>query len=60
MGERLGYGISTVVVIVAQEIITNDHIPVSDDGLWLNLFIHISTYFTFGALKNWQYVKILL
>lgn len=62
MGERLGYGISTVVVIVAQEIITNEHIPISDENLWLNLFIQISTYFTYGALLesvivSWIYFK---
>ena len=62
MGERLGYGISTVVIIVAQEIVTNEHIPISDETLWINLFIQISTYFTYAALLQsvivaWIYFK---
>jgi len=52
LGERLGFGISAVLIIVAQEIITNDHIPISDEDLWISWFVQISTYFTFAALTE--------
>ena len=62
LGERLGFGMNALLIIVAQEIITNDHIPISDESLWITWFIQISTYFTFAALLEsifvaWIYFK---
>ena len=53
---------NALLIIVAQEIITNDHIPISDESLWITWFIQISTYFTFAALLEtifvaWVYFK---
>ncbi len=49
-GERLGYGISVVLVTVAQEIITSNYVPLCKESLWLNTFTQISTYLTFIGL----------
>ena len=62
MGERLGFGMSALLIIVAQEIVTNDHITISNELLWITCFIQISTYFTFAALLEsifvaWIYFK---
>ena len=59
-GERIGFGVSVVLVIIAQEIITNDYIPLGSEQLWLTMFIQGSTYFTFLSLfetimMNWLY-----
>jgi len=49
-GERLGYGITVVLVIVAQGIVINDYIPLCREKLWLDRFIEVSTYFTYVCL----------
>ena len=62
LGERLGFGLSILLVSVAQDIITNEYIPISQERLWLVLFIQCSTYWIFLAIFEtifcaWVYYK---
>ena len=62
LGERLGFGISILLVNVAQDIITNEYIPISQERLWLVVFIQSSTYWIFLAIfetifVSWIYYK---
>ena len=62
LGERLGFGISILLVNVAQDIITNEYIPISQERLWLVIFIQSSTYWIFLAIFetifiSWVYYK---
>ena len=58
-GERLGCGISIVLVIITQEIITNEYIPLCKEFLWIRNFIQVSTYFTFVSLFETIFVSWL-
>lgn len=62
LGERLGFGLNILLVNVAQDIITNAFIPISEEKLWLVTFIQASTYWIFAALfetifVSWIYYK---
>ncbi len=62
LGERLGFGLSILLVSVAQDIITNEYIPISQERLWLVVFIQCSTYWIFLAIFEtiliaWVYYK---
>ena len=52
-GERLGYGLTLALVVVAQQIITADLLPVSSEKLWIDKFGAWSFYFViFGLLES--------
>ncbi|VEU38808.1 unnamed protein product [Pseudo-nitzschia multistriata] len=44
VGERLGFGTALALVVVAQQIVTSDKLPVSDQPLWLDKFVGRSFY----------------
>ena len=44
VGERLGFCMSLALVVVAQQFITNNLIPISDAPLWIDKFIAWSFY----------------
>ena len=50
VGERLGYGMSLALVVVAQSITTVGMIPVSNERLWLDKFIGWSFYWVIVGL----------
>jgi hypothetical protein len=53
VGERLSYGVSLAVVVVAQQIVTKDLIPVSDERLWIDRFVGWSFYWViFGLVES--------
>jgi hypothetical protein len=53
VGERLGYGMALALVIVAQQIVTVDMIPISNHGLWIDRFIGWSFYWViFGLVES--------
>eukprot|EP00560_Eucampia_antarctica_P006963 CAMPEP_0197825880 /NCGR_PEP_ID=MMETSP1437-20131217/2918_1 /TAXON_ID=49252 ORGANISM="Eucampia antarctica, Strain CCMP1452" /NCGR_SAMPLE_ID=MMETSP1437 /ASSEMBLY_ACC=CAM_ASM_001096 /LENGTH=462 /DNA_ID=CAMNT_0043426081 /DNA_START=271 /DNA_END=1656 /DNA_ORIENTATION=+ len=62
LGERLGFGISVLLVNVAQDIITNEFIPICEESLWMVDFVQFSTYWIHAALFetifiSWFYYK---
>lgn len=62
LGERIGFGISILLVNVAQDIITNEYIPISQENMWMVTFIQFSTFWIFAALFqsifiSWFYYK---
>lgn len=53
VGERLGFGMALALVIVAQQIVTTDLSPVSNQLLWLDKFVAWSFYWVlFGVLQS--------
>jgi len=44
VGERLGFAMALALVVVAQQIITSDMLPVSDERLWLGTFVAYSFF----------------
>ncbi len=53
VGERLGFGMALALVIVAQQIVTIDLSPVSNQLLWLDKFVSWSFYWVvFGVLQS--------
>lgn len=53
VGERLGFGMALALVIVAQQIITVELSPVSNQALWLDKFVGWSFYWVlFGLVQS--------
>lgn len=53
VGERLSYGMSLALVVVTQQIMTGDLIPVSDEFLWIDKFVGWSFYWViFGLVES--------
>uniref|UniRef100_A0A7S2E6E3 Neurotransmitter-gated ion-channel ligand-binding domain-containing protein n=2 Tax=Ditylum brightwellii TaxID=49249 RepID=A0A7S2E6E3_9STRA len=50
VGERLGFGVSTLLVIVAQSILTIDLLPVTKERLWVNVLTQGSQYFAIAVV----------
>jgi hypothetical protein len=50
VGERLSFVLALALVIVAQQIVTADLMPVSDEGLWLDKFVGWSFYWVICVL----------
>jgi len=44
-GERMGFAMGLALVVVAQQIITADLLPVTDQNLWMQSFVENSFYF---------------
>jgi len=43
-GERMGFSVALALVVVAQQIITSEILPVSNQSLWLMFFVQYSFY----------------
>ena len=53
VGERLGFGMALALVVVAQQIVTADMMPVSDQRLWLDYFVSCSFYWVLvGVIES--------
>mmetsp|Transcript_13087 Transcript_13087/g.17532 ORF Transcript_13087/g.17532 Transcript_13087/m.17532 type:complete len:496 (-) Transcript_13087:415-1902(-) len=52
VGERLGFGVSVLLVIVAQAILTSDILPVTEERLWINVLTQGSQYFSILAVAE--------
>lgn len=53
MGERLSYGLALALVVVAQQIVTNDLLPTTSEKLWIDKFIAWSFYWViFGVVES--------
>jgi hypothetical protein len=53
VGERLSYGMALTLVIVAQQIVTGDLVPVSNERLWIDKFVGWSFYWViFGLIES--------
>jgi Neurotransmitter-gated ion-channel ligand binding domain len=50
VGERLSFGMSLTLVIVAQQIVTSGFLPISDAKLWIDRFIGWSFYWVILGL----------
>ena len=50
VGERLGFGLTIALVVVAQQILTSEMLPVSTRPLWMHYFTFISFYFVIVAI----------
>lgn len=44
LGERLSYGLTVLLVIIAQDIATASLLPITDKQLWINTFVEGSFY----------------
>jgi len=44
IGERLSFGMALAVVVVAQQIITSERLPVSRSRLWIDILVSFSFY----------------
>jgi len=52
-GERLSYGVTILLILVAQSIVTASFLPVCREMLWINTFNLVSMIFTlFGILET--------
>jgi Neurotransmitter-gated ion-channel ligand binding domain len=60
VGERLSFVLALALVIVAQQIVTADLTPVSDEGLWLDKFVGWSFYWVIGVLVESVLIGYLL
>jgi len=49
VGERLAFGVSLLLVIVANGILTSGTLPVCKERLWVQALTRASTYFVFAA-----------
>mmetsp|Transcript_34234 Transcript_34234/g.50150 ORF Transcript_34234/g.50150 Transcript_34234/m.50150 type:complete len:498 (-) Transcript_34234:167-1660(-) len=52
VGERLGFGVSVLLVIVAQAILTSDILPVTRERLWIDVLTQGSQYFSILAVAE--------
>lgn len=53
IGERLGFSVALTLVVVAQQIVTTDLTPISNQRLWLDKFITYSFYFVLiGVIQS--------
>ena len=53
VGERLGFGMALALVVVAQQIVTSELMPVSNQRLWLGSFVAWSFYWVlFGVIQS--------
>ncbi len=53
VGERLGFGMALALVVVAQQIVTAELSPVSNQLLWLDKFVGWSFYWVlFGVIQS--------
>lgn len=53
LGERLSFGVSLLLVMVAQSILTAELIPRCEELLWVNTFTSVSLYFMFlGSFES--------
>lgn len=59
LGERLSYGMSLALVIVAQSITTSDLLPVTGDRLWIDKFVGWSFYWVIFGLVESVFVSYL-
>eukprot|EP00565_Helicotheca_tamesis_P005125 CAMPEP_0185726224 /NCGR_PEP_ID=MMETSP1171-20130828/2269_1 /TAXON_ID=374046 /ORGANISM="Helicotheca tamensis, Strain CCMP826" /LENGTH=525 /DNA_ID=CAMNT_0028394537 /DNA_START=198 /DNA_END=1775 /DNA_ORIENTATION=+ len=59
VGERLGFGVSMLLVIVAQAILTSDMLPVTKERLWINTLTQGSQYFSIAAVMESVFVAYL-
>ena len=59
LGERLGFGVSLLLVMVAQSILTAELIPRCEELLWVNTFTSVSLYFMFFAAFESVFVAAL-
>eukprot|EP00934_Nitzschia_sp_Nitz4_P007556 Nitzschia sp. Nitz4//scaffold240_size29840//23179//24423//NITZ4_008021-RA/size29840-augustus-gene-0.28-mRNA-1//1//CDS//3329543759//7546//frame0 len=50
VGERLSYGMALALVVVAQQIVTSDLIPVSNERLWIDKYVGWSFYWVVAGL----------
>jgi len=50
VGERLAYGMSALLVIVAQDIVTSELLPICNERLWIHDITYVSMYFILCAL----------
>lgn len=60
VGERLSFVLALALVIVAQQIVTADLMPVSDEGLWLDKFVGWSFYWVICVLLESVLIGFLL
>jgi len=60
VGERLSFVLALALVIVAQQIVTVDLTPVSDEGLWLDKFVGWSFYWVCFVLVESVLIGYLL
>jgi hypothetical protein len=60
VGERLSFVLALALVIVAQQIVTVDLTPVSDEGLWLDKFVGWSFYWVCFVLMESVLIGYLL
>jgi len=49
VGERLTYGLTVMLVIIAQDISTSSLLPITDKRLWINTFVNGSFYWVLIA-----------
>jgi hypothetical protein len=53
VGERLSFGMALALVLVAQQIVTGDLLPVSNESLWIDKFVGWSFYWViFGLVES--------
>jgi hypothetical protein len=53
VGERLSFGMALALVLVAQQIVTTDLLPVSNESLWIDKFVGWSFYWViFGLVES--------
>jgi hypothetical protein len=53
IGERLSFGMALALVLVAQQIVTGDLLPVSNERLWIEKFVIWSFYWViFGLVES--------
>jgi hypothetical protein len=53
IGERLGFSVALTLVVVAQQIVTTDLTPISNQKLWLDKFVTYSFYFVLiGVIQS--------
>ena len=60
VGERLTYGLTVLLVIIAQDIVTSTLLPISDERLWINVLLNGSFYWVLITLLESVFVMWLL
>ena len=61
-GERLGYGITLMLAMIASDIVLSEALPICEEWLWINVFIGVSFLFATVAVAQsimvvWLYYR---